>query len=166
MDNPYWKLKIRELSREHGIPVIMGTDNGDGNIVDIERFDLDKKYPILHGYAGGLSAEALKNMPPRDLPKVAARIAGANLAVTRMLDSVAEVGKSLYSWPQLGTAANMCGTTLAYLTRRIVLGDPKIKSGRYQVNLDSIFESGYSSRWLSRKIAFIKFVNKMRKQAP
>ncbi|HUZ93207.1 MAG TPA: ThiF family adenylyltransferase [Candidatus Paceibacterota bacterium] len=164
MDNPYWKLKVRELARARGIPVIMGTDNGDGNIVDIERYDLDKNYPILHGYAGGLTAEGLKNMPPQDLPKVAARIAGANLAVPRMLGSVAEVGKSLYSWPQLGTAANLCGTTLAYLSRRIALKDPKIKSGRYQVSLDSVFESGYRWGWLSRKIAFAKFIKKMMRQ--
>src|SRR3989344_4977493 len=36
MDNPYWKLKIRELAKTRGIPVLMGTDNGDGIICDIE----------------------------------------------------------------------------------------------------------------------------------
>ncbi len=150
MDNLYWKLKIRELARARGIPVIMGTDNGDGMIVDIERFDLDKSYPILHGSIGDLTAEKCKQVAPEDLPAVYAKVAGAELAVPRMLESVAQVGKTLYSWPQLGTAANLCGTVVAYLTRRIILKSPNIKSGRYEVNLDSIFESDYNSPQTAR----------------
>jgi molybdopterin/thiamine biosynthesis adenylyltransferase len=163
MDNMYWKLRARELAREKGIAVLMGTDNGDGAIIDIERYDISRELPILNGYAKGLSAEKLKSMNPKDLPKVAGKIAGANLTVSRMLYSVSEVGKSLYSWPQLGTAANMCGSIIAMLARRIINKDAKIKSGRYSMNLDSKFESGYRSRWLSRKIDFLKFIKKMAK---
>ena len=164
MDNPYWKLRARELARDRGIPVLMATDNGDGVIVDIERYDINRNLPILNGYVRGMTAEKLKTMPPKDLPKVAGQIAGAGLVVPRMLESVAEVGKSLYSWPQLGTAANMCGSVIAYLARRIVNKDKNIKSGRYSVNLDSIFESDYKRKWFSRKIAFLRFVRKMMKQ--
>jgi len=164
MDNPYWKLKVRELAREQCIPVLMGTDNGDGAIVDVERFDLNKKYPILHGKIGKLTADGLKSMSTKDLPRVAGQIAGANLATPRMLYSVAEVGKSLYSWPQLGTAANLCGSVISMLTRRIVNNDATIKSGRYVVNPDSIFESGYSRKWLQRKIAFFQFIREMMKR--
>lgn len=165
MDSMYWKLRTRELAKEADIPVLMGTDNGDGAIVDIERYDINKNLPILNGYAQGLSAEKLKSMPPKDLPKVAGKIAGANLVVPRMLDSVAEVGKSLYSWPQLGTAANMCGSLIAMLARRIIIKDKNIKSGRYSVNPDAIFESDYNRKWLSRKIAFVKFIRKMMKRS-
>ena len=161
MDNPYWKLKIRELARERNIPVLMGTDNGDGVIADVERYDLNKNLPILNGLAKGITADKLKNMPPKDLPKVAGKIAGANLTVPKMLESVAEVGKSLYSWPQLGTAANMCGSIIAMLARRIINKDKNIKSGRYSVNPDAIFEADYKYKWFSRKIAFLKFVRKM-----
>ena len=42
MDNPYWKLRARELARDRGIPVLMATDNGDGVIVDIERYDINR----------------------------------------------------------------------------------------------------------------------------
>lgn len=160
-DNPYWKLRIRELARARGVPVLMGTDNGDGAIVDVERYDMNRNYPILHGKIGKLTAEELKHMPPKDLPKVAGQIAGANLTVPRMLHSVAEVGKSLYSWPQLGTAATMCGALLAALARRIIVGDRNIKFGRYSVNPDAMFESDYRRTWFSRKIAFLKFVRKM-----
>lgn len=163
MDNPYWKLRVRELSKEKGIPVLMATDNGDGIIVDIERYDLNKNLQILNGLVKGTSAEKLKSMPTKDLPKVAGKIAGANLVVPRMLQSVAEVGKTLYSWPQLGTAANMCGSVIAVLSRRIINKSKNIKSGRYSFNPDAVFESGYKLKWVSRKIEFIKFIKKMMK---
>ena len=164
-DNPYWKLRVRELARERRIPVLMGTDNGDGAIVDIERYDINKNLPILNGLAKGLNAESLKNMPPKDLPKIAGKIAGANLTVPKMLYSVSEVGKALYSWAQLGTAANMCGSIIAMLARRIINKDVNIKSGRYSVNPDAIFESDYKRKWFFRKIEFLKFIRKMMKQS-
>lgn len=160
MDDLYWKLKIRGLARTRGIPVVMGTDNGDGTIVDIERFDLDRSYPILHGTIDNLTAEQCKDINPHELPKVYAKVAGAELAVPRMLESVTEVGKTLYSWPQLGTAADLCGTVVAYLTRRIILKEPNIKSGRYEVNLDSIFESGYEEKVKERRQSFKNFAEK------
>ncbi len=145
MDNPYLKVRARELARVNGIPVVMAADNGDGIIADVERYDLNRKYPILHGRLGTMRAEDLRRIAPRDVPRIVARIAGAEIAHLRMLKSVLEVGKSLYSWPQLGTAATMCGSVLAYLARRIALRDPAIKSGRYEVNPDAVFERGYAS---------------------
>jgi hypothetical protein len=140
MDNPYFKFKIREEARSRGIATIMATDNGDGIIADVERFDLDQNYPLFHGLAEGLSAEGLKTMKPTDLPKIATAIAGGPLVVKRMMESLAEVGKTLYSWPQLGTAANLCGSALAYLTRQIIVNKDGVKSGRYQVSLENIFK--------------------------
>jgi molybdopterin/thiamine biosynthesis adenylyltransferase len=163
MDNPYWKLRIRELAREKGIPVLMATDNGDGVIVDIERYDTNKNLLILNGLIGNLSAEQLKNISNQELPRIVGKIAGANLVVPRMLESVTEIGKTLYSWPQLGTAATMAGSVIAYLARRIILRDKKIKSGRYTINLDKIFESDYQKKWLSRKLVFLKFIHKVSK---
>ena len=161
MDNPYWKLRARELARERGIPVLMGTDNSDGAIVDIERFDLNRQAKLFNGLIGKMTAADLKNMPPRNLPRIAGKIAGAELVVPRMLDSVAAVGKTLYSWPQLGTAANLCGSLLAMLARRIITGDKNIKSGRYSFNPDAIFESDYRRKFFSRKISFLRFIRAM-----
>src|SRR3989338_6782921 len=107
--------------------------------------------------------EDFKNISPKDLPKVIAKMAGANLAVPRMLESVLEVGKSLYSWPQLGTAATTCGVGLRYLARKIIIGD-ELDSGRYEVNFDSIFEPGYHSTKskTARAAAFKKFLKKIK----
>lgn len=138
MDQPYFKIKVREEARKLGIPVIMAADNADGIVVDVERYDQNKKYPILHGVIGKMTAEQLKQITPQQLPAVLARMAGANLSTLRMLQSVMEVGKSLYSWPQLGNAANLCGSVLTYLARKIVLKE-KVKSGRTDFNVDNFF---------------------------
>ncbi len=166
MDNPYFKFKSRFLAQEARIPVLMATDNGDNIFVDIERYDSNKKQKIFNGLAGDISLDQFKNLDPKDLPRVAAKIAGATLATSRMQQSVVEVGKSLYSWPQLGTAANLCGTALAYLIRKILVDGKKIKSGRYQINLDKIFESDYKrfSQKVYRLKETIKFIKIMSKK--
>ncbi len=145
MDQPYFKLKVREAAKARHIPVLMGTDNGDNIFVDVERYDRNPDAPILNGLVGDMTAEHFKQLSPQDLPKAAARIAGAELATSRMQDSVLEVGRTLYSWPQLGTAANLCGSVIPYLVRKIVTKDTDPASGRYQVNLDAIFETGYAT---------------------
>ncbi|MBS3902874.1 MAG: ThiF family adenylyltransferase [Anaplasmataceae bacterium] len=145
MDNPYLKIKVRELARPKGIPVIMAADNGDNIIVDVERYDLNKKLPILHGILGDMTSVDFKKVHPMDLPRTIAKMAGANIATIRMLESVTKVGKTIYSWPQLGTAANLCGSVLAYLARELVL-KTKIKSGRYPVNIDTLFNPMFSDK--------------------
>jgi hypothetical protein len=132
------KIFLREEARRRGIPVIMATDNGDGVIVDIERFDLDKNTKLFNGLIGDITLEEFKTFPPAELPKLAARIAGVEMIVPRMLSSLSEVGKTLYSWPQLGDAATLSGVTVAYAVKQIVLGLP-VKSGKVDVSLEKIF---------------------------
>lgn len=144
-DTPWVKLRLREIARANHIPVVMAADNGDGIIADVERFDTRPSYPILHGIMGNLTSEQLRTVAPSDLPKVIARMAGADIAHLRMIESVAHVGKSIYSWPQLGTAATLCGAVLSYLVRHIVLKNSAIRSGRFEVNPDAIFLHGYTS---------------------
>lgn len=145
LDNPYFKLKARFIARSNGIPVVMAADNSDGVIVDVERFDLNRKLPILHGILGKITPDQLKQIAPRDLPKVIAKIAGANIANIRMLDSVLQVGKTIYSWPQLGTAATLCGTILAGIARKIINKD-KVSNGRFNIDPEVLFIQGYNSR--------------------
>jgi tRNA threonylcarbamoyladenosine dehydratase len=138
MDNPFLKILVRYETKKLGIPVVMAADNADGIIVDVERYDLNKKMPILHGLLGAMKAEDLKTLDPKDLPRVMAKIAGANLSTLRMIESVQEVGKTLYSWPQLGNAATLCGSILTYLTKAILLRK-NIRSGRTSIDVESLF---------------------------
>lgn len=133
------KIFLREEARKRGIPVVMATDNGDGVIVDIERFDLDRNTKLFNGAIGDITLEEFKSFPPTELPKLAAKIAGVELIVPRMKTSLAEVGTTLYSWPQLGDAATLCGVTVSYIVKQIILGFP-IKSGKIDVNLDTLFK--------------------------
>jgi len=137
-DNLETKIFLREESKKRGIPVVMATDNGDGVIVDIERYDLDKNTKLFNGLIGDITLDEFKNFPAHELPKLASKIAGLELIVPRMLESLALVGKSLYSWPQLGDAATLSGVVVAYAVKQIALGFP-IHRGKIDINLDNLF---------------------------
>ena len=142
MDHPEMKILTRLECRTRGIPVVMATDNNDGIIFDIERYDLDKNLELFNGVAGHLTLEEFQKFPPQELPKLATKIAGIDAVQPRMLHSVSEVGRSLYSWPQLGDAATLAGIATAYVVKRLALGLP-LKTGKLEVNLDAIFDPEY-----------------------
>lgn len=133
------KIFLREEAKRRGIPVVMATDNGDGVIVDIERFDLDKNTKLFNGLIGDITLEEFKTFPPTKLPELATKIAGADMILPRMLSSLQEVGKTLYSWPQLGDAATLSGVAVAFVVKQMVLGVP-IRSGKIDINLEHIFK--------------------------
>ncbi|MBI5018877.1 ThiF family adenylyltransferase [Candidatus Gottesmanbacteria bacterium] len=139
MDDLYLKIRLRTLARKHGIPVVMAADNGDGVVVDIERFDLDHKRPLMHGDIPEAELLAIRPDTPRP---VAARIISRwvrpeNIA-TRMMTSLLELGKTLYTWPQLGNAASMAGSVVSYVVRLIVLGKPVVQ-GKVVISPEAIF---------------------------
>lgn len=138
-DNLEMKIKLRIFAKKYKIPIIMATDNGDNVIVDIERYDLNPHLKLFNGFIGDITLEDFKKIPPQDIPKIATKIAGEKFIVPKMLESLKEVGKTLYSWPQLGDAATLSGVVLAYLTKKIALGE-KTKNGKFEVNLDNIFK--------------------------
>lgn len=142
MDNLEMKIKLRLEAKKRGVPVIMATDNGDNVIVDIERYDLDPNLKIFNGVAGDLTLEEFQKFPPQELPKLATKIAGAEMVMPKMMSSLLEVGRTLYSWPQLGDAATLSGVVIAYIIKRMANGE-KVKSGKLEVNLDSIFDPDY-----------------------
>jgi len=138
------KIGLRLAARERGIPVVMATDNGDGVIVEIERFDLDRSTQLFNGALGDITLEEFKTFPPADLPKLATKVAGADLVVPRMLLSLKEVGHTLYSWPQLGDAATLSGIAIAYCLRKIALREP-LGDGKMEINMDAMFDPTYAS---------------------
>lgn len=138
------KIFLREEARKRGIPVIMATDNGDGIILDIERFDLDPTLALFNGSIGDITLEEFKTFPPHELPKLATKIAGVDLVVPKMLTSLAEVGKTLYSWPQLGDAATLCGVVVAFTVKQIALGLP-LRSGKIDVSMEKILDPSLDS---------------------
>lgn len=138
------KVKLREEARKRRVPVVMGTDNGDGAIIDVERYDLHNNLQIFNGLIGDITSESFEKFPPHELPKLATKIAGAELADPRMKDSILAVGKTLYSWPQLGDAATLCGVAIALIARRVACGQT-IREGKFPINIDSVVDPEYDS---------------------
>jgi hypothetical protein len=139
VDNLEMKIRLRLEAKKRQIPVVMATDNGDNVIVDIERYDLTPDLKIFNGLVGDLTIEQFQKFPPTELPILAAKIVGPELIVSRMLSSLGEVGKTLYSWPQLGDAATLSGVAVAFVVKKILLGEP-VKTGKIGINLDQIFK--------------------------
>ncbi len=144
MDNPYLKIKSREYAKKLKIPVIMAADNGDGALIDVERFDLQPYRPIFHGNLDKvIDLENIKEeLTFKEKLTLIANIVQLHQATTKAQMSLGDVGKTLNTWPQLGTAALTCGVTLSYVARKILLGE-NMKSGRYQFSLDAGLENEY-----------------------
>ena len=143
-DNLEMKIRLRLAARDRGIPVIMATDNGDNIIAEVERFDLDKTKQLFNGAIGDITIDDFRTFPPQDLPKLATKIAGPHLVTPRMMGSLLEVGRTLYSWPQLGDAATLSGVAIAYALKRLALNQP-ITEEKREISLDATFDPEYST---------------------
>ena len=143
MDNINLKIKSRLICRDLGIPVLMATDNGDGVIVDVERFDLERKRPIFHGQ---VTPEEY-NQPDISGPKsiiMAIKIIDPAFFTERQQDSILHIGKTLSGVAQIGTAATIAGSALAFAVRQIA-NKKKLPSGRYTIRCEDVFIDGYNS---------------------
>ncbi|OGE78810.1 MAG: hypothetical protein A2751_01280 [Candidatus Doudnabacteria bacterium RIFCSPHIGHO2_01_FULL_46_14] len=138
IDDVYMKIKLRLAAKKSKIPVVSAADNGDNSIVDVERFDLEPKRPIFHGMLGKTDLTMIKNYDFRQRLKLINKMVGLKYVTKRMKESLAVVGKKIYSWPQLGGAASLSGSAVAYAVRRIALGHT-MKSGKYNISLDRVF---------------------------
>lgn len=145
VDHLETKITLRLEAKKRKIPVVMGTDNGDGVILDIERYDFHPELQLFNGVIGNVTVEEFKKFPPTELPKLATKIAGPKVVAPKMLLSLLEVGRSLYSWPQLGDAATLCGVTVAFVVKRILLGEA-VREGKVEVNLDEILDPVYATQ--------------------
>lgn len=139
MDDLRMKIILREYVKQHRLPLVMAADDGDDSLLDIERYDLDKNLKPFDGRIPDEIIEKIKNseIPRAELGMIIGKyFIGIDNIPLRMYQSLAEVGKSLPSWPQLGGAAALSGVALAYSIKKILLGQ-KIKQGRTLISLDA-----------------------------
>ena len=161
MDDLALKILIRLEARKKKLPVVMATDNGDGVMIDVERFDLDPQAPIFHGLVDEqkiLNEIEQGSISPQTRVSVSTKIVGLNNIPSRMLESLSLVGQKLYSWPQLGSSAFTAGASLSFVIRSICLNYP-IKSGRYVLSYDKILFSDQTSEQKAQE----KMVNLFRR---
>ncbi len=136
------KIMLRESAKEQRLPVVMAADDGDNSLLDIERYDQDE---ALLPFSGLVPGEVLEKIRHGELtrPEIGATIGkyfvGLDNIPLRMFESLAEVGKTLPSWPQLGGAAALSGIVVAYAVRKIILGQP-LKTGRTLIAVDAVLD--------------------------
>lgn len=160
LDDIEVKVKMRQEAKKRQIPVVMATDNGDSVIMDIERFDLDPNLSIFDGKLDKFDLKKLKRNPAKMYEAMAA-IIDISLVPQRILHSVGEVGKTIYSWPQMATAATLSGAAIAYAVRKIALGEDLVK-GKTEVSLDAVLDPAYEEKKKIRMAEAEKFLESMR----
>lgn len=137
MDNIQMKFAVRYACKKAGIPVVMATDNGDSVILDVERFDLDKRQPIFHGRIKKVPSNS-GHLTRERFVALANQIIDPKLFTKRQWDSVQEIGKTLAGVAQLGTAASLAGVAVAFAVRSITTKQ-SLPSGRYVMGCDYSF---------------------------
>lgn len=123
IDNIAMKIEIRKLALQYKVPVVMITDNGDGVVLHIERYDLghDK---IFHQspefWDNKLTGKMNKELAGKIIMENI--VGGQDKVDPKMLLSVKRVlDKELVSWSQLGSAALLGGVAATVAIKRIAL---------------------------------------------
>lgn len=138
MDDLRMKIILRETAKNRRIPVVMAADDGDDALLEVERYDLQ---PDLQPFGGRIPEDILERIKGGGIPRaelgmmIGRYFVGPEHVPLRMYESLMEVGKSLPSWPQLGSAAALSGISIAFVIKKILLGQ-KVKDGRTLVSLD------------------------------
>ncbi|MGB9227127.1 Rv1355c family protein [Mycobacterium sp.] len=126
------KVILRERARARRIPVLMATS--DRGLVDVERFDLEPRRPILHGLLGELDVALLSGMSSREKVPHMLRFLKAEELSPRVAASVVEIDRTLSTWPQLAGDVVLGATAIAEAVRRIGLGED-LRSGRTRIDV-------------------------------
>lgn len=135
------KITIRQLAMEHKVPVLMVTDNGEGIVLHIERYDLGYK-KVFHKSVKYWQRKLERfGVEKGDERRIAGGIimddivGGAHLVDPKMLASVKKVlANKLVSWSQLGSAAMLGSVYITYALKQIILGEDRRKEIRAHIN--------------------------------
>lgn len=130
-----FKILSRIIAKKNGTPVLMATDNGDGILLDIERFDLEPERPIFHGLIGEMTVDEVKNLDYRQWLRLATKIVGPEYLTPHMQSSILSIGKTIPSVPQLGASATVAGAAVSYAIRALAAGRP-LPSGRHVISFE------------------------------
>lgn len=137
IDDVKMKIGTRKLALEYKVPVIMLTDNGDGVVLHIERYDLgyDKIFEQDLNYwetrlQGEINKQLAGDIIINDI------VGGIDKVNPKMIASVERVmKKELVSWSQLGSSAILGGVVVNWAIKEIVTGGNKTLFVREYINL-------------------------------
>jgi molybdopterin/thiamine biosynthesis adenylyltransferase len=132
------KLLVREAARRQRVIVVMETS--DRGMLDVERFDLEPDRSPFHGLLGDVDADALNSLTVAEKVPYVLAIVDAPQGSARGAASLAEIGRTVSTWPQLGSEVTLGGAIVASAVRRLGLGED-VPSGRTRVDLDAVLSS-------------------------
>ena len=132
------KILARIKAKALGIPVVMETN--DRGMIDIERYDLDKNYPLLHGLLGDVSYENLKGITPETALPFFMKFFSFDSVSDRGKVTLVELGQTVSTWPQLASSVMLGAGLVADTVRRILLNELNI-SGRFYVDTQNIIHN-------------------------
>ena len=132
------KILARIKAKEYGIPVVMETN--DRGMIDIERYDLNPDYPLLHNILEGLPWENLKHLSTEQKVPVMMKLVGFNTVSPRGKLTLLELGQSISTWPQLASNVVTGAGVVTDVARRILLNKLYV-SGRFYVDVESIIKN-------------------------
>jgi hypothetical protein len=135
------KLLVREAARDRGIPVLMGTS--DRGLFDVERFDLEPQRAPFHGLLGDIGLTDLAGLPTHDKVPYVLRILEPGQLSSRLAASMAEIDKTVTTWPQLAGDIMLGAATVAAAVRRLGTG-AQLRSGRTRVDIDGVLDNPVS----------------------
>ena len=135
------KISSRLMAKSLGIPVLM--DTSDRGMIDIERFDLDPERPIFHGKLSifGKEDQLLAGLAENAQSYFMNVVDFENVS-KRGKESFMQIGKTLSTWPQLGSSVIMGGGACSYYARMILLKQTCISS-RIYIDLDEYLNVGH-----------------------
>ncbi len=132
------KIESRFKARELGVPVLM--DTNDRGMLDIERFDLEPERSLLHGYLDKFIVDNNIAVTFENKADILMSILSFDKLSERMQLSMAQIGKTINTWPQLASSVVLGGAITTDICRRILLNE-HTNSGRYYVDFDYIFNN-------------------------
>jgi molybdopterin/thiamine biosynthesis adenylyltransferase len=135
-DDIRMKVLLRERAKALQVPVLMETSNR--GMLDVERYDLEPERPIFHGLLGNVtSADIPVDLAMEEKIKFVIPIIGLESLSTRSAASMSEIGRTISTWPQLGSEVILGGATISTAIRQWALGEP-LASGRRYIDLTEL----------------------------
>ncbi|GLZ78477.1 ubiquitin activation protein [Actinorhabdospora filicis] len=148
-DSPHVKIAARERARLLGVPVVM--DCNDRGMLDVERFDLEPARPLLHGRIR-ITAQEAAGLSRDERIALILDMVDLDRISPELRASIAELGRTLSSWPQLASGVALGGALVTDAARRILLGGD-CPSGRYYTDFTELLAAARDTSGMPRDAA-------------
>lgn len=132
------KLVLRKIAKSLRLPLIMPTDVGNNVFIDIERYDINPNQEYFLGRVTNIENIDFDKLSLKEKLNLIYKLIGFEDHSSKMLWSLANIGKEVLTWPQLASAATISGGLVTTALTKIITGE-SLDAGRYIFSVDRIF---------------------------